>query len=234
MRRGGLLEGLAPAAVVKLTLLTTLLSVIVIAAGVGGLLIEIGQHDLFLGIVIVVLGTGVAAIASSVTGPALRAARSDRKQPARTVQGQLVGASPISPTPSLALVALNVGRNVEQFRVRRELFERTKGGATVVGLTVTPGLNYVQTLTVIRRERAAVMRDPEISRTLRMSVWLPILSIAAMAIALALGGLIGAFLPLGRSITHPIATLVLALILAGGVALFTRWYGQKLVAQLGV
>jgi hypothetical protein len=131
-------------------------------------------------------------------------------------------------------VAITVGKNVEQFRVRSELFEKLRGGATVVGLTVTPSLNYVQALTVIRRDRLATMTTPPVTRAIKISVWLPLVSVAAMAVALALGCLVGALLPLASSTIHPLVTLLLAMILVGGVALFTRWYGQRLVKELGL
>jgi hypothetical protein len=169
-----------------------------------------------------------------VVAPAMRAVRRDRRLPARTVQGPLVGASLVSPTPGLATVAITVGKNVEQFRVRSELFEKLRGGATVVGLTVTPSLNYVQALTVIRRDRLATMTTPPVTRAIKISVWLPLVSVAAMAVALALGCLVGALLPLASSTIHPLVTLLLAMILVGGVALFTRWYGQRLVKELGL
>jgi hypothetical protein len=57
---------------------------------------------------------------------------------------------------------------------------------------------------------------------------------AAVVTALALGCLVGALLPLGRSVVHPLATALLAVALAGAVALFTRWYGGRLVKQLGI
>ena len=68
-------------------------------------------------------------------------------------------------------------------------------------------------------------------RAIKISVWLPLVSVAAMAVALALGCLVGALLPLASSTIHPLVTLLLAMILVGGVALFTRWYGQRLVKR---
>jgi hypothetical protein len=146
-----------------------------------------------------------------------------------------MGASLVSPTPGLATVAISVGKTVEQFRVRSELFDKLRaGGATVVGLTVTPSLNYVQALTVIRRDRLATMTTPPVTRAIRISIWLPLISVGAIAMALALGCLVGALLPLSDNAIHPLVTAVLAVVLAGGVALFTRWYGQRLVKELGL
>lgn len=234
MRRGGLLEGVSPRQVTQFALMTLAAGIVVIALGVLGLLVEMGQRDLFLGIVVVAVAVIMTGTAVSITGPAYLTARGDRKHPSRTIQGQLVGASSISATPGLATLAVSVGKNVEQFRVRRELFERVKGGATVVGLTVTPGLNHVQTLTVIRRDRLAVMNEPPISRAMRMSVWLPLASIGSLIVGMAVGCAIGALLPLGTTFVHPLVALVLAAALAGGIALGTRWYSQRLVAQLGI
>ncbi len=235
MRRGGLLEGLAPAVVVRLTLAVTAVSVILIAAAVLGLLVEIGQKDLFLGVVIVLVSLIITGVTGSVVAPAMRAARRDRRVPARNLQGPLVGASVVSPTPGLATVAIRVDKGMEQFRVRSELFEKLRtGGPTVIGLTVTPGLNYVQTLTVIRRDRLATMTTPPVTRAIRISVWLPLLSVGAIALALALGCLVGVVLPLSSSPVHPLVTVVLAVGLTGAVLLFTRWYGGRLVRELGL
>lgn len=234
MRRGGLLEGLSPQVVMRVTLVVTVISLVLIAASVLGLLVEIGQKDLLLGIIVVVVSLVITGVAGSVVAPAMRAARRDRRIPARNVQGPLVGASLVSPTPGLATVALTVGKNVEQFRVRTDLFEKVRGGATVVGLTVTPGLNYVQALTVIRRDRLATMTTPPVTRAIKISVWLPLVSVGSMIFALALGCLIGAALPLGHSVIHPLVTALLAVALAAVVALFTRWYGQRLVKELGL
>lgn len=234
MRRGGLLEGLAPRVVGRLTLGVAALGLVLVVAAIGGLLVEIGQNDVFLGVVVLLVALIITGVTGSVVAPAMRAVRRDRRLPARTVQGPLVGASLVSPTPGLATVAITVGKNVEQFRVRSELFEKLRGGATVVGLTVTPSLNYVQALTVIRRDRLATMTTPPVTRAIKISVWLPLVSVAAMAVALALGCLVGALLPLASSTTHPLVTLLLAMILVGGVALFTRWYGRRLVKELGL
>jgi peptidoglycan hydrolase-like protein with peptidoglycan-binding domain len=234
MRRGGLLEGLAPGIVFRLTVIVTAVSLLLIAAAVLGVLVEIGQHDLVLGVVVLLVALVITGIVGSVTAPAMRAARRDRRLPAQSIQGPLVGASLVSPTPGLATVAITVGKNVEQFRVRPELFDKLRGGATVVGLTITPGLNHVQALAVIRRDRLATMTTPPVTRAIRISVWLPLVSMAAVVIALALGGLVGALLPLGRSDLHPLVTAVLVVALAGAVALFTRWYGGRLVKQLGL
>ncbi len=233
MQRGGMLEGFAPSLVTRVALLSLLLSVVLIALAVLGLLVELGQKDLFLGVVVVVVAVLISGVTMSVTAPAWLTARGDRKAQARSIQGQLVGASRISPTPTLATLAINVGRNVEQFRVRPEFFERVKSGATVVGITVTPGLNYVQSLTVIRRDRLAVMKEPPVSRAMKVAVWLPLISLGSLSLGMALGCLIGALLPLGSGAAHPMVTLLLAAVLAGGVALFTRWYGNRLAGQLG-
>ncbi len=234
MRRGGLLEGLSPGQVTRFAGISLVVGIAVIALGVLGLLVELGQRDLFLGVVVVAVAVIMTGTALSITAPAYLTARGDRKQPSRTIQGQLVGASSISATPGLATVAISVGKSVEQFRVRRELFERVKGGATVVGITVTPGLNHVQTLTVIRRDRQAVMNEPPISRAMRMSVWLPLASIASLIGGMALGCAIGVLLPLGNGFDHPLVALALAAAVAGGIALGTRWYSHRLVAQLGI
>ncbi|MGH7642066.1 MAG: hypothetical protein ACRENX_03475 [Candidatus Dormibacteria bacterium] len=235
MRRGGLLEGLAPRVVTRLTLAVTVVSLVMIAAAVLGLLVEIGQQDLLLGVVVLLVALVITGIVGSVVAPAMRAARRDRRQPARNIQGPLMGASLVSPTPGLATVAITVGKNVEQFRVRPELFEKLRvGGATVVGLTVTPSLNYVQVLNIIRRDRLATMTTPPVSRAIRISVWLPLFSVGAISVALALGCLIGALLPLAHSAIHPLVTVLLAILLAGGVALFTRWYGGRLIKELGL
>ena len=232
MQRGGMLEGFAPSLVTRVALLSLLLSAVLIALAVLGLLVELGQKDLFLGVVVVV-ALLISGVTMSVTAPAWLTARGDRKAQSRSIQGQLVGASRISPTPTLATLAINVGRNVEQFRVRPEFFERVKSGATVVGITVTPGLNYVQSLTVIRRDRLAVMKEPPVSRAMKVAVWLPLISLGSLSLGMALGCLIGALLPLGSGASHPLVTLLLAAVLAGGVALFTRWYGNRLAGQLG-
>ena len=217
-----------------MTVIVTAVSLLLIAAAVLGVLVEIGQHDLVLGVVVLLVALVITGIVGSVTAPAMRAARRDRRLPAQSIQGPLVGASLVSPTPGLATVAITVGKNVEQFRGRPELFDKLRGGATVVGLTITPGLNHVQALAVIRRDRLATMTTPPVTRAIRISVWLPLVSMAAVVIALALGGLVGALLPLGRSDLHPLVTAVLVVALAGAVALFTRWYGGRLVKQLGL
>ncbi|MGC1183925.1 MAG: hypothetical protein WBA31_02085 [Candidatus Dormiibacterota bacterium] len=234
MRRGGLLEGLSPRVVTRITLAVTAASLIMIAASALGLLVESAQKDLILGVVVVLVALVITGITGSVVAPAMRAVRRDRRTPARNVQGPLVGASLVSPTPGLATLAITVGKNVEQFRVRTDLFEKVRGGATVVGLTVTPGLNYVQALTIIRRDRLATMTTPPVTRAIKISVWLPLVSVGSMVVALALGCLIGALLPLGHSVVHPLVTVLLAVALASGVALFTRWYGGRLVKELGL
>jgi hypothetical protein len=234
MRRGGLVEGLAPGTVIRLTLLSLLAGLVVIAAGVFGLLVELGQKDLLLGVVIVLVAVAMVVVTLSITSPALLAARRDRKAPSRNVQGQLVGASRISPTPTLATIAVSIGKNVEQFRVRAEFFERVRAGATVVGLTVTPGLNHVQVLNVIRRDRLATMTEPPTTRAMRISVWLPLISLAAIEVGLGLGCLIGVLVPIGSSALHPLLALLLAMVFAGGIALGTRWYTRRLMGQLGL
>ncbi len=234
IRRGGLLEGLAPQVVMRLALVIGVSGIILIAAGVLGLLVEMGQHDVPLGILVLLLALAMVSVAGSVAAPALRAVRRDRKVPPRNVQGQLVGASPISATPGLCTLALSVGRNVEQYRIRPELFDKVRNGATVVGISVSPSLNYVQTLTVIRRDRLAAMTEPTVNRAMKVSVWLPLVSVGGVVVALGLAGLIGTLLPLGTGLLHPLVTLLVAAALAGVVALGARWYGNRLVRELGL
>jgi len=223
---------LSPRVVTRVALAVSVGSVVVVAAGVLGLLIEIGQRDAVLGAIVVLLALAICAVTGTIAVPAMQAVRRDRKLPARTIQGQLVGASLISPTPGLATLVVNVGRQVEQFRVRRELFDRVKVGATVVGITVTPSLSHVQTLTVIRRDRMAAMTTPPITRSMRFAVWLPLASVGGLVAGVALGGLVGALLPLGIGAMHALVTLFLVALLAGGVTLFSRWYGSRLMKQL--
>jgi hypothetical protein len=67
---------------------------------------------------------------------------------------------------------------------------------------------------------------------MRVSVWLPLASVGALVAGLALGGLVGALLPLGIGVMHPLVTLFIAAVLAGGVTLFSRWYGSRLMKEL--
>ncbi len=232
LRRGGLFLGVSPRQVTRLALATTLGAVVLVGLGVLALLIELGQNDLPLGVVLVVLAALCGGAGASVVAPAIPPARRDQKTSPETVQGQLVGASEVSGTPGLALVALNVNRGIQEFRVRPELYQKLQGGAVTVGLTVTPNLQHVLTLTVIRRDRLARLQSPPISRAVRMSVWLPYLSFAALIGGLALGGLIGAFLPLGTSPLHALAAALLAAALAGGVAVGLRLYARRLMRGL--
>ncbi len=224
--------GYSPGQITRLALLTGLGSVVVVLAAVFGLLVEIGQHDLALGIVLVLIALAMAITANTVTAPALPAARRDRKAVPEQIQGQLVGASPMSGTPGLAMVAVNVNRGIQEFRVRPALYEKLQGGAVVVGLVYTPGLQHVTSLTVIRRDRMAKIKPPVITRAMRLTVWLPFISIGALVGGLGLGGLIGALLPLGSSFLHPLITLLVALGLAALIALGTRQYARRLMKGL--
>jgi len=232
LRRGGLFLGLSPGQVTRLALAVTAGAVVLVALGALALVVEIGQRDLPLGVVLLVLAIVCGGAGASVMAPAVPPARRDGKLPVETVQGQLVGASEVSGTPGLALVALQVNRGIQEFRVRPELFEKLQAGAVTVGLTMTPNLQHVTTLTVIRRDRLAKLQSPPISRAVRMSVLLPYFSFAALIGGLALGGAIGALLPLGTSPVHALAAALLAALLAGGVALGLRLYAKRLMRGL--
>jgi len=232
LKRGGLFLGMSSAQVTRLSVAVTVAAVVLVALGALALVIEVGQHDLPLGVVLLVLAVVCGGAGASVIAPAVPPARRDRKAQVENVQGQLVGASEVSGTPTLALVALNVNRGIQEFRVRPELYAKLQGGAVTVGLTVTPNLQHVTTLTVIRRDRLAKLQSPPISRAMRMSVWLPYLSFATLIGGLAIGGAIGALLPLGTSPLHAFAAALLAAALAGAVALGLRLYAKRLVQGL--
>ncbi len=229
LRRGGLFLGLAPRQVTRLALAVTSGAVVLVALGALALVVELGQHDLPLGVVLLALAVFCGGAGASVMAPAVPPARRDRTAPVETIQGQLAGASEVSGTPGLCLVALNVNRGIQEFRVRRELFEKLQGGAVTVGLTMTPNLQYVTTLAVIRRDRMAKLQSPPISRAMRIGVLLPYLSFAALIGGIVLGGAIGALLPLGTSPAHALAALLLAAAIAGAVALGLRLYAKRLM-----
>ena len=79
MQRGGMLEGFAPSLVTRVALASLLFSVVLIALAVLGLLVELGQKDPFLGVVVVVVAVLISGVTMSVTAPAWLTA-SDRNE----------------------------------------------------------------------------------------------------------------------------------------------------------
>ncbi len=233
VQSGGMLQGYAPDFVERIGLYAAgvavgcvLLGALIALVLPYGLPVKVAAAVAWL-VPIVFMGTFIA--------PGGRLARKDRRQEPKLVQGQLMGASNMSTSLGLGMLMVQTRGGSEQYLVDPAKLNKVPGNQVSVVLTVTPNLRYVKSVGVMG-QRMVPRPEPPVPDVVRRLRLLPLVTPAALALAVILGDDVTAVLPIRPDLVHTVVALVVAILL--GLAVYgvsflfqRRMYGevQKLV-----
>jgi hypothetical protein len=219
---GGMLQGYSPELAVRIGWFALAAGVLCLLA--MALLLFFLPYGWPVRIVAAVVWVVPLAFGASFVAPGVRLALKDRKEEAKMVQGQLVGASSVSTSLGLGMLMLKTRGGQEQYLVEPPKLTKVPGNQVTVMVTVTPHLRHVRSVGVMG-QRLVPRPEPPVPAVVRRLRLLPIVTPVVLAVAAILGADIVAFLPIHPDLLHAALALVVAAALAGGV------YGISLLFQ---
>lgn len=225
---GGLLQGYAPERVIRVAYLGLAGAVVCVAVMIVILLVlPLALHHLdwptrAVAAVAWVLPIGFAA---SFLLPGWRLARKDLKAEPTLVQGQLMGASPVSTSFGLGMLMVKTrNAGTQQFLVATEKLARVPGNQVPVLVTMTPNLHHVKSVGIVG-QRLAPRPEQPVPAVLGRLRLLPIATPAGISLGAIVGTLVVAVLPIGNWLLHAILALLVGAALAAGI------YGLSVLVQ---
>ena len=225
-----MLEGHSPATVIRLTLY-------VAAFQVALLLVAVVLAILFRDWPLKVLDVAFFLLAIIIPGtliwPALLLALRDRNQQPELIQGQMVGASPVSMVYGLGMLYLNTRQSRLQLNIERRLLKSVPQNQVQVAARVTKNLRHVQSLQVMGPRMGGSV-PTEVPEQFRSAERFPIIALLGAYGGVFGLGLVLLLLPLYGSLLW--LHLLLVPVGMGGAALgarfLTQHYQKKLEASL--
>lgn len=222
---GGLLQGYSPQRVIRVAYIGAAGALLCVAAMVVILLVlpmvftHLDWPTRAVAAVAWVIPIGFAA---TFLYPGWRLARKDLKADPTVVQGQLMGASPVSTSFGLGMLMVKTrGSGTQQFLVSTEKLARVPGNQVPVLVTMTPNLHHVRSVGIVG-QRLAPRPEQPIPKVMNRLRLLPIATPAAISLGGIVGTLVIALLPIGNWLLHLLLTLFVGAALAAGVfGLFT-------------
>ena len=219
-----MLEGHNPRTVVRLSIYLAVYQVVMLLLGVGLAFLlrpwplQVEDALIFI-LAIIVPGT--------LIWPALVLALRDRKAQVEMVQGQMVGASPVSMTYGLGMLYLKTRQGERQLNIERKLLKQIPQNQVQVVARVTPNLHHVAGIQVIgQRIGGGVPTD--VPEQFRIAERFPIYAIGGAYGAVFGIGLLLLLAPLyGSLLGLHIVLIPLGMAAAGFGARFLTGYYQK-------
>ena len=225
-----LLEGHNPKTVVRLATYLAIYQVIVLLIGIG-LAIILNPWPLKVEDALIFL-LGVI-VPGTLVWPALVLALRDRKAQVEMVQGQMVGASPVSMTYGLGMLYLKTRQGQRQMNIERKLLKQIPQNQVQVIARVTPNLHHVAGIQVIGPRMGPTVPS-EIPAQFKIAERFPIYAIGGAYAAVFGIGLILLLLPLyGSLLGLHIVLIPLGMAAAGfGARYATSFYQKRLESTL--
>lgn len=213
VQSGGLLQGYAPELVVRIGYLAAAASAVCLLVMAAILLFL--PYGWPVRIVSAAVWVVPIAFLVSFVLPGFRLARKDLKEEPVVIQGQLVGASPVSTSFGLGMLMLKTRGGMEQLLVPSDKLTRVPGNQVPVMVTVTPNLRHARNVGVMGQRMVGRPEQPipDVVKRLRL---LPLVSPAALSAGAIIGADAVGFAPIGTVVIHTAAAVLAALILAGG------------------
>jgi hypothetical protein len=222
VQSGGMLQGYTPELVVRIGWFAAAGAVLCLAA--MALLLFFLPYGWPVRIVAAVVWVVPLAFGASFIVPGVRLAFKDRKEEARMVQGQLLGASAVSTSIGLGMLMLKTRGGQEQYLVAPEKLAKVPGNQVTVMVSVTPNLRHVRSVGIMG-QRLMPRPEPPVPAVVRRMRLLPIVTPVVLASAAIIGTDVVAFLPIHPDLLHAALALLVGAALAGGV------YGASLLLQ---
>jgi putative flippase GtrA len=229
VQAGGLLQGYAPEFVERIAYYSAGGAAVCIAIGL--LLLFLLPYGWPVRIVAAIAWLVPVAFVASFVVPGFQLARKDRKQEARVVQGQLLGASAVSTSLGLGMLMVKTRGGTEQYLVAPEKLAKVPGNQVPVMVTVTPNLRHVRGLSVMG-QRLVGRPEPPVPEVVKRLRLLPIVTPAALALAAIIGDDGVAAAPLRPDWLHALIAVVVGAALAGGVYAISFFLQRSMYAQV--
>jgi len=229
VQSGGMLQGYSPEFVQRLGLYAagTAIGCVLIGALVALLL----PYGLPVKVVAAVAWLVPIVFLASFIIPGWRLARKDRRQEPRLVQGQLMGASNMSTSLGLGMLMVQTRGGAEQYLVDPAKLNKVPGNQVPVVLTVSPNLRYVKSVGVMG-QRMVPRAEPPVPDVVKRLRVLPLLTPAALALAVILGDDVTALLPIRPDLVHTILAAVIGLVLGLAVYGLSFLFQRRLYAEV--
>ena len=227
---GGFLQGYSPETVMRFGYMTLAAVVVSLLIMVELILGPLAPHGLGVRIVAAVAWVIPIAILISLVAPGVRLAWKDRTEQARVIQGQLLGASTVSTSRGLGMIMLRTRGGTEQYLCPPEKLAKVPGNVVPVVLSVTPNLRHVRAVSVMG-QRQVGRSEPPVPEVLNRLQLLPVLTPAAIVLAVVLGDDVTAFIPFTPDWAHAIAAFVVGAGLGAGAFGLSFLYQNRGMAE---
>src|ERR1700716_555713 len=215
VQAGGMLQGYAPEFVIRTGYIAVAVGVVCLLA-IAACLIFIppiyGWPD---GIAASLAWILPIALLASFVAPGFRLALRDRKAEGKLVQGQLVGASSVSPSIGLGMMMVQTRGGVEQYLVAPARLKQGPGKQVNGVLTITPNLRHVRSVGVMG-QRMVGRVEPPVPPVMKRLQLLPLLTPLGLILGAVIGDDAVALAPLDPSWLHALLAVLAGAALARG------------------
>ncbi len=222
VQSGGLLQGYAPEFVTRISYYAG--AVVAACVVIGLLLLFFLPYGWPVRIAAALAWLVPIAFIASFVVPGWQLARKDLKSEPRLVQGNLLGASSVSTSLGLGMLMVQTRGGSEQFLVPAEKIAKVPGNQVPVVITVTPNLKHVRSVGVMG-QRMMPRPEPPVPDVVRRLRLLPLVTPAALILAVIIGDDGVAAAPLRPDALHAALAIVVGAILGGAV------YGASFLLQ---
>lgn len=228
---GGLLQGYAPEFVLRLGYYAAVLTAVCLLVLI--VILVLHPWGWPVGAVAAVVWLVPVAFAASFIVPGFRLARGDHRREPRMIQGQLIGASPISTSIGLGMLIVRTRGGQEQYLVEPQKLARVPGNQVTVMLTVTPALRHVRSLGIMG-QRLVPRPEQPVPPVVRRMRWLPLVTPVVLSIVVIVADDSVALLPIltSSSILHALLALIVGIALGGAVFAVSMLYQRRMQAQV--
>ncbi|MEA2647485.1 MAG: hypothetical protein QOE92_2568 [Chloroflexota bacterium] len=225
-----MLEGHSPSTVIRVStyLGAFQLGLVLMAVALGFLLPDIPIKVLTVLVFIVAI-----VIPGTLVWPALLLALRDRKAQPELIQGQMMGASPVSMVYGLGMLYLRTRQRETQVNIERRLLRQVPQSQVQVAVRVTPNLHHVSSLQVMGPRMGGNV-PADVPEKFRFAERFPIIAIGGAYVAVFGLGIVLLVLPLPTELLwlHLLIVPVGMGLAALAARFITQWYQKRLEAQL--
>ncbi len=225
-----LFEGHAPSTVFRIALYLAIFQVTLLLIGAGLFFI---LPDVPLKIEDALVFLLAAVVPGTLVWPALILAWRDRKAQVELIQGQMMGASPVSMSYGLGMLYVKTRQREVQLNIPRKLLRQVPQNQVQVAVRMTPNLRHVSSLQVMGPRMAGSV-PTEVPEQFRFAERFPILAIALTYAGVFGVGILLLCIPLGGPLlpVHLVAVPLGMAAAALAARYITQWYQKRLEKEL--
>ncbi|MHB8508684.1 MAG: hypothetical protein ACYDGR_08570 [Candidatus Dormibacteria bacterium] len=227
-----MLEGHSPARIIRLTTYLAAYQAVLLLLAV---LLAVLLPPVLLKVEDVLLFIAAIVVPGALVWPATVLALRDRKATPELIQGQMVGASPVSTIFGLGMLYLNTRQSKVQLNVERRLLKNIPQNQVQVAVRVSPNLRHVSTVQVIGPRIGSSVPN-QVPEKFRQAERFPLYAIGGAYAGVFGLGMIAllALLPIDHDLLWLHLLLVPAVMMLAAVAarFATQFFQKKLEASL--